>query len=35
MANAEQSVEETVDFITDTNVNNGVTKAVRYFCLDE
>lgn len=35
MGNAAQPVKDVADFITDTNDNDGVAKAVQYFCLDE
>ena len=35
MGNAAQQVKDVADFITDTNDNDGVAKAVQNFCLDE
>lgn len=35
MANAEQPAKDAADFITDTNDNDGVAKAVQRFCLGD
>ena len=35
MGNAEPAVKELANYITDTNDNDGVAKAVRLFCLGE
>jgi Cof subfamily protein (haloacid dehalogenase superfamily) len=35
MANAEQTVKDAADYITDTNDNDGVAKAVYRFCFGE
>ena len=32
--NAAQPVKAAADFITDTNNNDGVAKAIRYFCFE-
>ena len=34
MGNAAQQLKDAADFITDTNDNDGVAKAIRQFCLD-
>lgn len=35
MGNAAQPVKDVADFITDTNDNDGVAKAVQHLCLEE
>jgi len=32
MANAEQPLKELADYVTDTNDNDGVAKAIAHFC---
>ena len=34
MGNAVQQVKAAADFVTDTNDNDGVAKAIRYFCFE-
>jgi hydroxymethylpyrimidine pyrophosphatase-like HAD family hydrolase len=35
MGNADPRVKDVADFVTDTNDNDGVAKAIRRFCFDK